>query len=280
MSSIRLAVGVFGVFVFALLIAVSSAPGSSGATVRRESGAPAQRAVVSSSGAPAPRAVVSFGSQAAVFPEVGLATADLSVFKSASANPVSTGSAFSYQVTIVNDGPDDADAVVMTDTLPPGVTAGMVTSSQGSCAPPTGTVTCTLGTIPAFDLATVDIAVTAPATTGVITNSATVTTTDTDPDPSNNTATVETTVVDPGADLAIGNVRRPGSGCHERATYLHAAGHEPRAGRRDRGFGDRHPSRGSDLRRREPGLCRRVRDRHLRGRLGRERRNRGPGRSR
>ena len=79
----------------------------------------------------------------------------------------------------------------------------MVTSSQGSCAPPTGTVTCNLGTIPAFDLATVDIAVTAPATTGLITNSATATTTDTDPDLSNNTATVETTVVDPGADLAI-----------------------------------------------------------------------------
>ena len=33
MYSFRLAVGAFGVFVFALLIAVSSAPGSSGATV-------------------------------------------------------------------------------------------------------------------------------------------------------------------------------------------------------------------------------------------------------
>ncbi|HET9665417.1 MAG TPA: choice-of-anchor L domain-containing protein, partial [Desertimonas sp.] len=144
-----------------------------------------------------------------MFPEIGLATADLAVYKSVSADPVSTGSAFSYQVTIVNDGPDDAAGVVMTDTLPPGVTAGMVTSSQGTCAPPTGTVTCTLGAISAFDAATVDIAVTAPATTGLITNSASATTTDTDPDLSNNTATVETTVVDPGADLAIGMYAEP-----------------------------------------------------------------------
>ena len=73
------------------------------------------------------------------------------------------------------------------------------------------------------------------------------------------------------------DVRRAGSGCHERATHLHAAGLEPRAGRRDRRYGDRHSSRGSDLRRCEPGLCTRVRDRHVRGRTGRERRHREPG---
>ena len=138
MYSFRLAVGAFGVFVFALLIAVSSAPGSSGATVRRESGAPAQRTVAPFSRAPVRRAVVSFGSQAAVFPEAGLATADLAVYKSASADPVSTGSAFSYQVTIVNDGPDDAAGVVMTDTLPPASPPGWSPRARAAARLPQG----------------------------------------------------------------------------------------------------------------------------------------------
>ena len=43
----------------------------------------------------------------------------------------------------------------------------------------------------------------APSQAGQITNTASVTTSDTDPDPSNNTATVDTTVVAPGADLAL-----------------------------------------------------------------------------
>jgi uncharacterized repeat protein (TIGR01451 family) len=182
--------------VLALLIAVSEAPGSSSATARQGS-----RSSVD-------RPTVRFGSQA-LFPGAPLATADLSIFKEASAEPVSTGSTFHYYVTVFNDGPDDATSVFMTDTLPPGVTAGVVSPSQGSCAPPTGTVTCNLGTLPTFEIATIDIEVTAPPTTGTITNTASVTSGVPDPDPTYNTATVDTTVVEPGADLAVTGFAEP-----------------------------------------------------------------------
>ena len=175
------------------------------------------------------RPVVSFTPQA-LFPGGVLGTTDLSIHKFASADPVSTGSAFSYHVAVVNNGPDDAAGVTMTDTLPAGVTFVSATPSQGTCDHASGTVTCDLETILAFELATVEIAVTAPAVVGPITNTASVSTTDTDPDPSNNTATVDTTVVAPGADLALEKFAEPDPAATSCAADLHARGHEPRAG--------------------------------------------------
>ena len=141
------------------------------------------------------RPVVSFRPQS-LFPGGVLGTADLSIFKFASADPVSTGSAFSYHVAVVNDGPEDAAGVTMTDTLPPGVTFVSADPSQGACVEASGTVTCDLATVLLFDSVTIEIAVTAPAAVGTITNTASVSTTDTDPDPSNNTVMVDTTVVE------------------------------------------------------------------------------------
>jgi uncharacterized repeat protein (TIGR01451 family) len=175
---------------------VASAPGSPAARAH-----PAAHAVES-------HAELALGSRA-LFPDVGLATADLSLFKFDSADPVSTGSSFSYTLTVANDGPDAATAVDVTDTLPAGVTPVSATPSQGSCLPPGATITCNLGTLAAVEAATVVISVTAPGTTGQITNSATVSTTATDPDPSNNTASEDTTVVDPGADLSVAKFAEP-----------------------------------------------------------------------
>ena len=138
-----------------------------------------------------------------------MGTADLSIHKFASADPVSTGSAFSYHVAVVNDGPEDAAGVTMTDTLPPGVTFVSATPSQGDCVHASGTVTCNLASVPSFESVTIQIAVTAPEVVGTITNTASVSTTDTDPDPTNNTATLDTMVVAPGADLALGKFAEP-----------------------------------------------------------------------
>ena len=145
---------------------------------------------------------VQFGSSF-VLPGVALATADLSLFKSDSRDPVSTGSSFTYTLDVFNNGPDDATNVNVTDTLPVGVTPVTVTPSQGTCDPPAATITCNLGSMPEFGFATVEIAVTAPNVIGQITNTASVSASEDDPNPSDNTASEDTTVVAPGADLSI-----------------------------------------------------------------------------
>ena len=151
---------------------------------------------------------VQFGSSF-VLPGVALATADLSLFKSDSRDPVSTGSSFTYTLNVFNNGPDAATNVIVTDTLPVGVTPVMVTPSQGTCDPPAATITCNLGSMPEFEEATVEIAVTAPNVTGEITNTASVSASEPDPNPSDNTASEDTTVVPPGADLSIFKVADP-----------------------------------------------------------------------
>ncbi|TML11040.1 MAG: DUF11 domain-containing protein, partial [Actinobacteria bacterium] len=77
------------------------------------------------------------------------------------------------------------------------------TSSQGTCLPPAATITCNLGSMAEFGEATVQIGVTAPSVTGQITNTASVSASESDPNPSDNTASEDTTVVAPGADLSI-----------------------------------------------------------------------------
>ncbi len=131
------------------------------------------------------------------------AGADISVFIFDSRDPVSTGSGFTYSATVFNNGDDDATAVVLTDPLPAGVGFVSATPSQGTCNNVSGTVTCNLGALAAFDSATVDIAVTAPAVTGQITNTASVTAAEADPDGTNNSTSETTDVVAPGADLNL-----------------------------------------------------------------------------
>src|SRR5262245_21516598 len=71
-------------------------------------------------------------------------SADLVVNKTASADPVGRGSNFSYTVTVHNEGPNNANSTIMTDTLPAGVT--FVSATTG-CNFAAGTVTCDLGNI-------------------------------------------------------------------------------------------------------------------------------------
>ena len=133
--------------------------------------------------------------------------ADLGISKVDSADPVAAGTQLVYTVNITNDGPADAFNVVVVDTLPNGVT---FTGSTESCVQnPTGTLTCSLGDLQSGDAASFDITVEVdedlvynaggPTT---ITNSATVSADQDDPDLSNNAATEET-LVRAEADVAI-----------------------------------------------------------------------------
>jgi hypothetical protein len=59
-----------------------------------------------------------------------------------------SGSAFSFDVTVSNAGPDRADEVAVIATLPPGVTFESAIAPEGwSCAPAAATVTCTAASL-------------------------------------------------------------------------------------------------------------------------------------
>ena len=92
-----------------------------------------------------------------------------------SPNPVFSGDYLNYQITITNQGPDIASSVVITDTLPAGVTYSSATLSQGTNTVTGGTVVCSLGSIRNGATATATIRVIAGAP-GAIVNTATVTT--------------------------------------------------------------------------------------------------------
>ena len=136
-----------------------------------------------------------------------IARADLSITKVDSPDPVTAGGVLTYTLTVNNAGPSDAQAVTVNDTLPAELTGVTVVSSQGGCA----AFPCNLGTIAAGGNATITVTGTVnPATAdgAVLSNTATVSSTTTDPVEGNNSDT-ETTAVIARADLSITKVDSP-----------------------------------------------------------------------
>ncbi len=111
--------------------------------------------------------------RADAFAAVQAQSADLSIAKSASPNPVLAGQPLTYTVLATNQGPAAATGVTLTDPLPPGVTLNSIIPSQGTCLFASGTVTCSLGGLAASAAATVQIVVT-PQAAGTLTNMASV----------------------------------------------------------------------------------------------------------
>ncbi|HXE74584.1 MAG TPA: DUF11 domain-containing protein [Candidatus Xenobia bacterium] len=130
---------------------------------------------------------------------VALATIDadpdlvLSMTESPDPVPVSTN--LVYTLTVANAGPDQATNVVLTDTLPVDSTFQNSAAGQGSCSHSMGVVTCTIGTIASAASVTTTITI-RPTMVGSITNNASVTLTEVDPDTTNNSKMVATDVVD------------------------------------------------------------------------------------
>jgi len=120
-------------------------------------------------------------------------SSDLVLTLSDNPDPVAPGGYLLYKVLIVNNGPAMATNVVATNVLPASVTLVSAAPSQGSCSG-TATVTCNLGVILDSGTASVDILV-VTSTTGTITDSASVTLSESDPVPGNNAASVTTQVV-------------------------------------------------------------------------------------
>ena len=134
-------------------------------------------------------------------------SADVSVSKVDSADPVLAGTGFSYTVTVANAGSSDATLVQLVDTLPAEVTFVSATPAQGSCSELAGTVTCDLGTIADGSSVDVVIAVTVPAgqAATTVTNDASVSTATTDPNAAND-ATSEDTTITTSADVSVTKV--------------------------------------------------------------------------
>lgn len=125
--------------------------------------------------------------------------ADLGTTITESSDPVLLGSVFTYTVVVDNFGLDTAPNVVLTDSLPTGVT---YLSNDAGCSETAGVVVCTFGDISNGDFRFVHIAVTANQT-GTFTNTATATSNLVDPNSENNTAVESTTVTAESADLAV-----------------------------------------------------------------------------
>ncbi|HEY6836951.1 MAG TPA: FG-GAP-like repeat-containing protein [Gaiellaceae bacterium] len=127
--------------------------------------------------------------------------ADLSITKSGAPNPLVSGNRLTYTLVATDNGSEPATGVSVIDPLPARVHFRSVSSSQGSCTRSTGqsggkdgTVTCSLGGLANGAAATITIVVTT-TTPGTLTNTATVSGNEMDPNPSNNDATAATTVL-------------------------------------------------------------------------------------
>jgi len=129
----------------------------------------------------------------ATFNLSGAASADLSVAILANPPSVNVGESLTYTITVTNGGPSEATGVVVTNTLPDHAPLLSVTSSQGTHATNGNVLTFTLGSLANGGSATISLAVTTTLT-GAITNTAGTTAAETDPNPANNSAFVETLV--------------------------------------------------------------------------------------
>lgn len=124
---------------------------------------------------------------------VARAGADVGVVKTANTDQVVPGAPATFTIVVTNNGPGPAADVVVTDQLPAGVTLIGATATQGSCSG-AAVVTCSLGTLEAAASATITLDVRLPLTPGPVENTATVTSSDVDPNGGNNTGAATITV--------------------------------------------------------------------------------------
>lgn len=131
-------------------------------------------------------------------------SADLSITMTDNPDPVGNGAPLTYTLQITNNGPSDASDVSLVNTLPPSLVSVNPDPSQGTCDNGTSILTCDFGTIPNGGTVTLYIYVITPTDYGgIISNSATVTANEGDPDPSNNLASVNTDLEVPTEDSFI-----------------------------------------------------------------------------
>ena len=137
-------------------------------------------------------------------------SADVAIIKSVSpATPVA-GDPATFTLTVFNNGPSDATGIDVNDPLPAGLTNPVVTPATGACSIVLGTVQCSIASLASGQNTTIDITGTVDASAAgtTLSNTATVSANEPDPDTTNNSSTVTPTVTGV-ADLAITKTMTP-----------------------------------------------------------------------
>ncbi|MDQ3012462.1 MAG: putative Ig domain-containing protein, partial [Acidobacteriota bacterium] len=129
------------------------------------------------------------------------ASADLSVTKLDTPDPVTAGNNLTYTITVNNAGPSNAASVSLSDTLPAGTTFVSLSSPGGwTCITPavnaSGTISCSVATVaPGSAVFTLTVKVgLGVANATVLSNTATVSAVTSDPNPGNESGTATTIV--------------------------------------------------------------------------------------
>src|SRR5207237_4347779 len=102
-------------------------------------------------------------------------SADVSITKTDSADPVNPGDGYSYDLVVTNGGPDTATNVALLDTVPGALSVDAVHDGGGDCSASSGnTVSCTLASLANATTwpVTVDVTVDPPHLGGTISNTA------------------------------------------------------------------------------------------------------------
>jgi len=133
--------------------------------------------------------------------------ADVSIMKTASPEPVNQGTNLAYTLMVTNNGPAAAQNVTVTDVLPAQVSFSSVFTGQGVCTytAATTTVSCNLGTLSVGSVVVITINVTAVtfSSASLSSNTATVSSSTSDPNLANNSSTAISTIQSPTAvDIA------------------------------------------------------------------------------
>ena len=139
-------------------------------------------------------------------------SADISVIKTASPNPVAAGSLLTYTVVVSNAGPSEAENVVLTDNVSP-ILTGVEFSIDGGITWNPWTGSYNIGTLTDGASRTILIRGTVnPSATGSIVNTAIVSSTTPDPNPNNNTWTITTGIsTATSADISVVKTATPTS---------------------------------------------------------------------
>ncbi len=134
-------------------------------------------------------------------------TADLSLAVSGTPNPVLSGSNVTYTVAVTNSAADPALNVVLTDTVPAGITVTSVTPPGGWVCPVNGNViTCSGSSLQGGGTASITIAAALDcqlANAAKLTNQAVVTAATFDPDVTNNSAAFVSDVLNPAPVVSV-----------------------------------------------------------------------------
>lgn len=136
-----------------------------------------------------------------------------------------------YTITVDNDGPSTNTGVVLTVTLPAGVSVESIIIDQGSCDVDGDTVVCSLGDIEPGTTVTAEVVIIAPSQAVTLTLVATVSGDAADPTAANDTSTEVVSVID-AIDIRIRGVGGTGAAGWIELLLLFLGATALRAGRR------------------------------------------------